>query len=350
MSNKIIEQDLENILSQHLPWKNFYNKTILISGANGFIPSYLVETLLLLNKKKGGDCVKILALVRNENKALERFSQYKNNDNFNLLIQDVCQPIKITSSIDFIIHAASQASPKYYGIDPVGTLSANVLGTYNLLELAREKNVKGFLFFSSGEIYGKRDNENKIIDENSYGIVNPTDIRSCYAESKRIGETMCISWWHQYGVPVKIVRPFHTYGPGISFTDGRVYADFVSNIVNNKNLIMKSDGRIRRSFCYLADAVIGFFAVLLKGKNGEVYNVSNNNGEISIRNLATLLVNLFPKKNLRIVKSIRKKSEKYIEGQITRNKVNSSKLMSLGWKPKYSLKEGFKRTILSFDY
>jgi nucleoside-diphosphate-sugar epimerase len=349
MLNRIIQEDIEFILDHKLDWDTFSNTTVLISGANGFLPAYMLETLLYLNTKKRRN-IKVLALVRNKEKALKKFEHHKNRNDLEFLIQDVCEPIKIKANVnvDYIIHAASQASPKFYGKDPIGTIEANTIGTTNLLKLAKEKSSKGFLFFSSGEVYGEV-KENQIpTKENDYGYLDPTKIRSCYGESKRMGENICVSWYHQYGVPVKIIRPFHTYGPGMDLADGRVFADFVSDVVNNRNIIMKSDGNDTRAFCYLADATLGFFTLLLKGKNGEAYNVGFDK-ETSINKLANILVNLFPEKNLKVIKNEKEKSKEYIKSTISRGCPDISKIKLLGWEPKYSIKEGFKRTITSYN-
>lgn len=343
MHDSIVLEDMKFITNSDNPWNNLEGKTVLISGANGFLPSYMVKTILYLNKTLFEDKTYIIALVRNKNKGLKRFPVKIEELTFE--IQDICQPLKIDEHLDYIIHAASQASPKYYNLDPVGTLCPNVIGTYQLLEYARKIDLKKFLFFSSGEVYG----ETKKIPtkEEDYGYVDPTAIRSCYAESKRMGENMCVSWFKQYGVPVNIVRPFHTYGPGMSLNDGRVFADFVSDIVNHQNIVMKSSGEARRAFCYLADAIAGFFTVLFKGQNGESYNVGNDKGEISIGDLAKKLVNLYPEYSLKVIKETRKDSN-YLESKITRNSPDISKIRSLGWEPYYSIEDGFKRTIESF--
>lgn len=344
MRNLIIEQDLKFITDSSLPWEKLEGKNILITGANGLLAAYLVETILFLNENRFKNRAKVFALDRNNN----RFTKYKNRADLVFITQDVCKSINIENDIHFIIHAASQASPKYFGKDPVGTLSANILGTRNLLELAGLKKVESFLFFSSGEVYGGVSEKDMPIKEDVYGYLDPTKVRSCYAESKRMGETMCASWFHQYGVPAKIVRPFHIYGPGMRLDDGRVYADFVSDIVNNRNIIMKSDGSAIRSFCYIADAIIAFFTVLLKGENGQAYNVGNSKGEISILNLANLLIKLFPEKKLKVEK--KEVIEKgYIKSEIVRHSPDIKKITELGWKPKYSLEEGFIRTIKSYE-
>jgi len=348
MRNPVIEEDLRFITDSDIPWNGLEGKNILISGASGFLPAYLVETILFLNENKFKNKTKVFALIRNEEKALSRFAIYKGRSDLIFIVQDVCEPVNIRDDLHFVIHAASQASPKYYGKDPVGTLSANIIGTYNLLELSREKKVEGFLFFSSGEVYGEVDEHHMPIKENSYGYIDPTNVRSCYAESKRMGETMCVSWFHQYGVPVKIVRPFHTYGPGMRLDDGRVFADFVSDIIHQRNIILKSDGSAVRTFCYLADATVGFFTVLWKGQNGEAYNVANDKCEITIFELANKLVSLFPEYKLKVIKNAKIDKKGYLKSMIMRAFPDISKIRSLGWKPKYSIDEGFKRTVRSF--
>lgn len=341
--NKIIEEDINYILNSTLSWELFRDKTVLVSGASGCLAGYLVETLLELDER--GFNVKTLALVRNGEKARARFKKHLTNKNLVFIVQDVTLPIHYKGKIDFIIHAASQASPKFYQTDPVGTLTANTLGTYNLLQLAVEKKLISFLFFSSGEVYGQVNRDKT--GESDYGYLDPLDVRSCYAESKRLGETMCVSFLAQYKVPVKIVRPFHTFGPGISLEDGRVFADFIKNIVNNEDIIMKSDGLAERTFCYLADAAAAFFLVLLEGKSGEAYNVGREE-PISIINLAKLMVSLFPKKGLKVITAKRLASDRYVESRFQHIAPDISKIKKLGWQPKHSVKEAFKRTILSY--
>ena len=343
----IIIEDIDYITSQDLDWSKFKNKTILISGANGFLATYLVYTFLTLNSKYGIGC-HVVGISRNKEKAENKFSALLTNGDLELVIADVSLEIKVHQKIDFIIHTASQASPKYYGIDPVGTLNANVLGTNNLLNIAKENQVESFLFFSSSEVYGTITDDKIPTKETDYGFLDCTNVRSCYAESKRLGETMCVSWKQQFNVPIKIVRPFHTYGPGMLLDDGRVYADFISDIVNKKNIVMKSDGLAMRAFCYLKDATEGFIRVLLVGNDGEAYNVGNPLGEISILNLAEKLVELFPGRKLSVIK---KPSEQkgYLKSDVQRNCPDVSKINALGWKPVTTIEEGFKRTVESYS-
>ncbi len=347
--NSIIKDDITKIIESFSGWERFNGKTVLISGANGFLPAYLVETLIGLNSYLKNINVNVIALVRNKEKAAKRFAHLLPNKYLTILIKDVCDEIIIEKKIDFIIHAASQASPKYYGIDPVGTLSANVIGTINMAKLAVTHKVDSFLYFSSGEVYGELSEKEMPVSENTFGYLNPAKVRSCYAESKRMGETICVSWMHQYGVKAKIVRPFHTYGPGMQLDDGRVFADFVSNIVSKKNIVLNSDGSAQRAFCYLSDATIAFFTVLLNGKDGEAYNVGNPDQEYSILELANLVLDLKPELNLKLVINTPAINETYLKSPVSRNTPNINKLMLLGWRPKVTAKVGFERTINSFN-
>ncbi len=342
--NNIIKEDISSIINCFDYWERFKNKTILITGANGFLPAYLVESFLSLDKTYN---TKIIAIVRNKQKANNRFKNYITDTNLEIIEHDVCNEFNYNHKIDFIIHAASQASPKYYKIDPVGTLNANVLGTINMLKLAQKKSVESFLYFSSGEVYGEVKDEFMPIKEDTFGYLNPALVRSCYGESKRMGETICVSYFAQYGIKAKIVRPFHTYGPGMVLDDGRVYADFVANILKDQNIILNSDGKAKRAFCYLTDATIGFLTVLVNGENGEAYNVGNPQEEYSILELANILVNLYPEKKIEVIlnKTI---NTDYLKSTITRNSPNIDKLKKLNWNPTVTIEKGFKRTVSSF--
>ena len=343
-NRNIIDEDLEKIYNSSINWVNFFNKTVLISGASGFLPAYLVESLLFVNKKYSKANIKVIALVRNEDNAKKRFLHYKESKDLIILVQDVCEEIIINTKIDFIIHAASQASPKYYGIDPVGTINANVIGTTNLLKLGKLNNIQGFLYFSSSEVYGDLPNSMIPTSEDNFGFINPVNIRSCYSEGKRAGETICVSWHHQFKIPIFIVRPFHTYGPGMSLNDGRVYADFVRDIVDCKNIEMKSDGKAIRAFCYISDATIAFLKVLTEGEVGNAYNIGNDNCVTSIIELAEKLVKIFPERNLNVVK-VKQENTTYINSSISKNIPNISKIKKLNWNPEIEITEGFKRTI-----
>jgi nucleoside-diphosphate-sugar epimerase len=350
MRHPIVEEDLRRIVQTPLPWDALRGSKVLVSGANGFLPAYMVETLMYLNEVRSGQNTSVIALVRDAERARDRFAHYLGRPDLQFLVQDVSVPVPTGVRADIVIHAASQASPRFYGADPVGTLTANVLGTHNLLELASRSDAKAFLFFSSSEVYGRAASPDAFLREDDYGALDPTEVRSCYAEGKRCGETLCVSWQHQYRLPVKIVRPFHTYGPGMRLDDGRVFADFVADIVNHRPIVLRSAGTAVRAFCYLADAVAGFFTVLFEGQEGAAYNVANDQCRCSIRALAELLVDLFPERRLDVVHEEGAYVKGYIPSKVMSNCPDVSKIRRLGWAPTTGLREGFRRTVQSLEW
>ena len=347
LNNKIVEEDIEFVVNHDLPWEKFNNSTVLITGANGFLPAYMLETLLYLNDKHNKN-INVIALVRNKEKTLKRFCHHNNRKDLIFLIQDVCEPIQLKKyeNIDYIIHAASQASPKYYESDPIGTITPNTIGVMNLLKFSSEKNTKNFLYFSTGGVLGRINENNLPAKETDYGYLDPTDVKSCYNESKRMGESICVGWASLNDISIKIVRPSYVYGPGMQQNDGRVFPNFISNVASGKNIIVCGDGKKTRAFCYLADATLGFFTVLLKGKDSEVYNVGIEK-ETSILELANLLSRMYYDKGVKVIKKSMDKTTKDSQSTVQRSCLDISKIRQLGWTPIYDLKEGIERTIRS---
>jgi len=345
--SRIIREDVLSVIEERLPWRAFEGASVLITGAAGFLPAYMVETLLFLNQSLLSKPARIVALVRNEERARVRFAEYAGRVDLQFVVQNVSDPLLVSTPFDYIIHAASQASPRFYRTDPVGTLSANVLGTYHLLDAARKHPCKGFLFFSSGEVYGNVKDGSAAIAEDQGGYLDPTDVRSCYGESKRMGETMCVSWAQQFGVPARIVRISHTYGPGMRLDDGRVFADLVRDILQGGPIILHSDGTARRCFCYLADATRGFFTVLFKGEVGQAYNVANPDAECSIAELADRLAGLYKDEGMYVVRRPRGESV-YVPSRIAGTPPSVDKLKALGWQARTTIEEGFRRTVSSY--
>jgi len=345
--NPIIAEDLHLIHSADIDWSYFTNKTILISGASGFLPAYMVEALLFANRIDSALNITVIALVRDLAKAKKRFKCYLTNKALVFLEQDVCDPIVWPGKVDVVIHAASQASPKYYGSDPVGTLSANVMGTKNMLEFAK-KHHAAVLYFSSAEIYGHTRDILGGIKENDYGYLDPTNVRSCYAESKRMGENLCVSYSHQFNIQTKILRPFHTFGPGMKLDDGRVFVDFVRDVLNGSNIVIKSDGSAIRAYCYISDAVIAYFKVLINGETARPYNIGNPGNAYSVAELADTLVLLFPLKQLSVVKAGASPGNNYLASTVNRIVPNIDAAKALNWAPTISLGQGFYRTIMSY--
>lgn len=337
--NKILENDLVNITKQDIAWEKLRGKSVMITGASGMVGTYFVRTLLKLNEISDMN-IRVICVVRNVNKIDD---DIRNNDRVEILAHDVTEPFEYDNNIDYIIHAASPASPLIMKDDPVGTIAANVLGTFNTLKLASEKEVEGYMFISSREIYGQPSAEQEFFTEDTYGFVNPLDPRSCYPEGKKAAETMCASFKAQYGLNVKVARLAHTYGPGMSIYDGRVQADFLRNVVFNEDILMKSEGLPVRTYTYIADAAAGMFRILLNGED-MVYNIGDENAKISIRGLAELLAGLIPEKNISVKIEIPEGGTKGC-APFTLGILDSSRLRKIGWKPLYSIEEGFLRTI-----
>lgn len=345
--NIVVQNDLDEIIRrEEIPFEILRDKSVLITGASGMLATYMVYTLIRLNEVKGYN-INVMALVRNKEKAEKRFCDFLENEKFELLVQDVCEEIKTEKEIDYIVHAAGNASPKFIINDPVGIIKANTLGTINVLEFAKKSEVKNVLYTSTREVYGKVDNADEIY-ENTMGVLEPTELRACYPESKRMSETILESYRVQYGVPYCTVRIAHSYGPGMAIDeDGRVMSDFISDIVNNRNIVLKSEGTAKRAFCYITDAVSALFLVLLKGENGSVYNVANEKEEKEIREVASMLVQLKEESNLKVVFDI-PETQSAGYSKMGRVKLNTEKLEKLGWSVEVYLKEGLERTVESF--
>ena len=343
--NNIMISDMDFIAQCSLPWEKLKNKSIMVTGGGGFIGHYLIKSLLHINKKHNLD-LSVICVARKIDSVNHRLIEYLEEKNFKVILHDISNPLPNDfPNANFIIHAASQASPKFYGVDPIGTLSANSIGTLNLLNHALKIKSDKFLFISSAEVYGDPINPESPISEKDYSYLDPINIRACYAESKRIGETMSVAWGNQHDIYTNIVRPFHTYGPGLSLNDGRVFADFVSDIVNNRDITLKSDGNAKRTFCYIGDTITGILTVLLSGKKNEAYNIGNPDTEITIKDLATILVNLFPKKELKVKFEIKPQNINYLKSPILRCCPSIVKLKKLGWKPKCNLHSALIKTI-----
>ena len=345
--NDIILKDLEEIFSKNVYWNTFDKSTVLITGAYGMLASYLTMMLIYLREEKNIR-VNIIALVRSKEKFKTKFSQYFDKQYITIYECSLLEPIQIDEEIDYIIHAASIANPNLYAVCPVEVINPNIIGNYYLLNLAVQKKVKSYLLFSSGDVYGKVRGV-KEITEDVVGEVNPLDLHSCYGESKRMAETMCFSFMIQFGVPIKIARIAHTYAPTMDIdNDPRVFASFVKDVVNNRDIVMLSDGKAKRPFCYITDATYAFFKILLDGKSGEAYNVCNESEFISIHELATRIASIYPERKLKVICKKRNPEDSYLENSTIKDLdiiISNHKLRDLGWTESVGVCDGFKRVI-----
>ncbi len=343
--NNIVEQDLDAVADALKDEAGaLEGKTVLITGGSGFIGSYIIAAIDTLNRKFFSKPCRVISLDIYLTGQSSRNNLIKEIDSEHVqyIKHDVRFPIEIAEPVDYIISAAGVASPVYYKRFPIETIEGTVFGIKNALDLARAKNVRSLLYFSSSEIYGDPDPNFIPTPETYKGNVSSIGERSCYDESKRIGETMCMAYYHVHKTPVRIVRPFNVYGPGMKSTDYRVIPTMLSQGLQGKELTVHDKGNQTRTFCYITDAVIGFFKVMLKGREGEVYNIGNENEEINMLALAeTISGTAFDNK---VKVKLISYPANYPQDEPKRRCPDLAKAKKeLGYEPKVSLKAGLLR-------
>ena len=345
VSDNILREDIARA-SEIIPEESLKNKSILVTGATGLIGSHIVKTLLFFNHSKDSN-IKVYALVRNAEKARRVFGDLCNSEDFILVIGDVSSEIKIDERIDFVIHGASPTSSRFFVNNPVETIMTAIEGTRNLLEFSKNKGVEGFVYLSSLEVYGVPANTIEKVSEKDYGYLDPIQVRSSYSESKRLAECLVASYAEEYGVKAKIARLSQTFGPGVEYNDGRVFAEFARCAIEGRDIVLHTEGKTVRTYCYTKDAVTAILTILVNGKKGEAYNVTNPETKSSIREMAEMVAGLFPEKNLKVNIEIPENSSVFGYNPEMVIVLDNAKLCSLGWKPTIGLKEMFKNTISS---
>jgi nucleoside-diphosphate-sugar epimerase len=340
IANNYYQEDLSTVANlDFIPWDKLGNKSILITGATGLICSFLIDVLMFRNEHFENN-ISIYALSRNLDYAKDRFDAYWNNPRFNYIQQDIIEGITLDKPIDFIIHGATNAFPAAYAEDPVGTMKANLWGVDNLLQYAIKTKVQRVLYISSGEVYGEGNGEDFV--ESYSGYVDCLNPRSCYTSAKRAAETLCVSYLDQYNVDTVIARPCHIYGANFTETDNRAFAQFLRNVLDKKDVVLKSKGTQYRSYCYVADCIPALLTILLKGNSGDAYNIANKDSNVSIAQLAEIIATIGKQT---VVYDIPSDLEKKGYSVITRAVLNSDKLESLGWKSEYSLTDSIQRIV-----
>ncbi len=347
-SKKAVYQDVCEIADYSLPWEKLKNKTLMLTGAGGFIGYYLVLALLARNDIYN-DNINVIALVRNEKKAEEKFGKLLKRNDLTLCVQDVTEPINATKA-DFVIHAASQASNIQFENDPVGTINANLLGTANVLDYAKNSASESALIVSSLKVYGTIYNGKQSISESEIGYLDITSYKNCYAVGKRASETLAASYAKQYGMNIKIVRPSYIYGAS-SLDDDRVWAQFIANVVRGQNILLKSNGAANRSFCYVTDTVTAMLYVLLKGENVFPYNLSFEKSDTTIRGFAKTACDVFPERKLTLSFANPEDEKEPVISPLssTPEIMDNSRVTKLGWTPLVDLREGIRRSVKTLE-
>ncbi len=339
----IVKADIEKIASAKLSWHKLQNKTVLVTGATGFIGSFIIHALMRKNETDGLN-VKVLALVRNADRARTTFGEYEKVGSLSFLEQDVTVPLPTAERADFIIHCASNAAPKEYSLYPVETMKTNFYGTLNLLDYAKAVSAESFLYVSTIEVYGTTHGVNKI-DENTYGEIDAMKVRSCYPLSKKSCETLSISYADEYGINVKIGRLSYIFGPGMKQGDSKIVAVFPKCIADGENIVMKSKGEQLRSYTYVTDAITGLLTVLLDGENGGAYNIASKLCVTTIAGIAHTLVDSYPEKGLKVIFDLPTEAEAKGFSLIENAVLDSDKLEALGWEPQTDLVTGLKNVV-----
>ncbi len=286
--NKQFVEDMEYISNaEFIPWDKFNKKTVLITGATGLIGYTLVNSLVYTNKKRGLN-LKILALVRDMDRARERFKDIDGDTALEYVLGTVEKLPEIAEKVDYIVHGASRTASKTFVNEPVETILTALKGTENLLELAKAKKVSGMVYLSSMEVYGYPEKGHKVT-EDEIGALSPLDIRNSYPISKIQCESLCFAYAKEYGVPAMSARLTQTFGPGVNYNDGRIFAEFARCVIEKRDIVLKTKGETERSYLYTADAATAILTVLLKGKSGQAYNAANEDTYCSIAQMAEMV-------------------------------------------------------------
>lgn len=331
-------------------------KNVLMTGGAGFLGYYMVQSVLHWNKTSSGTPIHMTVFDNYARGVPTWLRELEGNPNLDLVRHDITDPFpRKTRPFSFVIHGAGIASPIYYRRRPIETMDANVNGLRHLLEYCRRQgdSIAGMIFYSSSEIYGDPPADMIPTPESYRGNVSCTGPRACYDESKRYGETLCVNFARHHGVPAKIVRPFNNYGPGLKINDRRVIPDFALDVIEDRDIVMLSDGTPTRTFCYSADAVCGYYKALVKGRTGEAYNIGVEKPEISMKELASKIVETAADLYNYSGKVVFKKSDEadYLADNPNRRSPDLTKSrQELGYNPSILVDEGLRRSLVWYHH
>lgn len=343
-NNPIVQEDLNNI-SARVDWKAFNGKNVLITGANGHIATYIAYSFLYAATNAMTSEMHLYVLSRNEATLNKLYGLFNDNPCFHVIVGDVADFHKIETQFDYIFHFAGNASPYFIKNDPVGILKANINGTFNIAELSLKAENGKVIYASTREVYGANTTDD-VLHETAFGVVDPLEARSCYPESKRAAESILAAYHNQHGLSYAIARIAHCYGPGMKLAnDGRVMSDFINFAVNHQDIVLNSDGKALRSFCYITDAVVALIKMAADKATASVYNLANETDEMSIKDLAEYITSLAGDIKVQM-NHVPTDSSMYCAYK--RKPLDCSKLAELDWKPEVDIKTGVERTFKSF--
>lgn len=344
-NHTLYQEDLQILSgSPFIPWARLEGKNIVLSGATGLIGSVLVDAIMYKNLSDGLGC-HIHAIGRSREKAMDRFIAWKDSDDLLFYVGDVNHPLspEIAEDADFVLHLASNTHPVAYATDPIGTITTNIIGTKNMLDLAIQSEKKcRFVFTSSNEIYGENKGDVECFCENDLGYIDCNTLRAGYTESKRCGEALCQAYRKQHNLDCVIARLTRSYGPSLLSSDTKALSQFIRNALNGDNIVLKSKGNQLYSYTYAADAVAGLLTVMLAGENGEAYNIAEESHDIPLAEIAAILARLA---GTQVVFDLPDEVEAAGFSKATKARLDGSKLRSLGWTARFKPEESLKRTL-----
>mgnify|MGYP005755143895 CR=1 FL=1 len=346
-ADPVLQEDLDLIAKSDLPFEQLKGKTVFVTGATGLVGSFVVRALLCVNRMRDLQMT-VLALVRDREKGKRFYGELCARDDLQLMQGDILNPLCVEQPVDFILHGASITNSKQMVTYPVETIRTAVNGTDNILAFAKQKAVQSMVYISSMEMYGAPDPALESVSETDYGYVDVLQVRSCYPEGKRMSECLCAAYAHEHGVPVKIARLAQTFGAGVSKKETRVFAQFAKSYLDNTDIVLHTNGMSTGNYCYTRDCVLGLLTILLKGENGQAYNVTNEETNITIRDMAQMLADMNGK--IKVVFDIPQDALQYGYAPPVQMKLSSKKLNELGWKAQVPLQQMYLKLMESWQY
>lgn len=342
-NSELYKQDIMAVM-ELIQLDKLTGSKLLITGATGMIASVIIDILMyynntIIDSSKG---IQIIAVSRNEAKARERFAAYWDSGFFTYLSRDISQPLPELGDVDYILHAASNTHPRAYATDPIGTITANVTGTYELLSYAAEHHCRRFLCFSSVEIYGENRKDVDKFDESYLGYIDCNTVRAGYPESKRLSESLCNAFAAQKGQDFVIGRFSRVYGPTMGQEDSKAIAQFIRRAAAGEDIVLKSEGNQLYSYTYVVDAAVAALYLLLYGKSGEAYNVADEKSEITLKELAQILADAAESK---VIFELPDAVERAGYSTATKALLDTGKITALGWRASTPIKEGLEKTV-----
>ena len=344
--HQIYQEDVERIANSELDWEQFENKRVAVTGAIGMTASMLIDVLMYRNRNMGAN-VSIIAVTRSKDRIIRRFSDYLDDSQFSYVIQNLKNLTPDMGKVDIVFHASGYTLPDAFETDPIGTVSLNVIGIHKLLSYASTHRTQKIVFFSSVDIYGTNRGDTGRFTEDYCGYLNCNSTEAGFAESRRVGESLCCAYANQYGMDVSIARLCKIYGPSMSLEDSKAIARYLKQAIRGEDVVLTGNREEIYSYCYVADAVAAVLTIAMKGKDGEAYNIADNRETLNAKLLAekiAAMVSVSVVEDSGVVKPF-ETGRSYANNYL----MDAGKLMKLGWKPEVDMTEGLRRTLQVFS-